>query len=77
MKVFILTPEKTVYEGEALTLLLPGLCYPFQILENHAFIIAVLTEGNINIQSINHYFSFYIKNGFLKAKNNIVNILIH
>lgn len=77
MKVFILTPEKTVYEGKAITLIVPGLSYPFQLFENHVSIIAFLKEGNINIQSINHSFIFYIKNGILKANNKRVNILIN
>lgn len=77
MKVLILTTEKTVYEGEAITLLVPGLSCPFKLLDHHASIITFLTEGSINLQSINHYFIFYIKNGILKKKNKIVKIFIY
>lgn len=78
MKVFILTPEKTIYEGEAISLHVPGVDGSFQLLDHHASMIALLKEGNLQLyQSISPIKSFCIKNGILEVKNGKVKILVN
>ena len=47
MTVEILTPERLLYKGEATAITLPGAKGKFQVLEHHAPIISLLTEGKI------------------------------
>lgn len=71
MKIFVLTPEKIIYEGETIKLNFYGIDGSFQLLDNHASMIAFLKEGNIHInKSIYH-----IKNGMLEVTNGMVKIL--
>ena len=40
MKIQILTPEKTVFDGEAESIALPGVSGGFEVLKGHAPILA-------------------------------------
>ena len=51
MYVEIVTPEAVLFRGKVTTITIPSTKGVFQILENHAPIIAVLTKGNIKIKS--------------------------
>lgn len=78
MKVFILTPEKTIYEGEAISMQIIGIDVSFQLLENHASMISLLKKAYIHLQqSIVHYFIYCIDNGVLEVKKNMVKILVN
>ncbi len=77
MKAVVLTPEKTLFDGEAHLLQLPGLSGSFEILDNHAPIIAALTQGKLRIVTKKgEEMIFDIKSGFVEAKNNQVNVLV-
>lgn len=49
MYLEIITPEKKIFQGEVDAVQLPGTDGLFQILKNHAPIIATLAEGNVKI----------------------------
>ncbi len=49
MRIKIITPEKTIFDGEAYGLQLPGLNGAFELLENHAPMVAALGEGTLKI----------------------------
>lgn len=47
IRLRIITPEGTIFEGEVLSVSLPGSVCPFVVLYDHAPIISTLTEGEI------------------------------
>lgn len=49
MKVEIVTPEEILYRGEVTAVSVPGVNGEFQMLENHAAIVSVLTKGYIKL----------------------------
>jgi F-type H+-transporting ATPase subunit epsilon len=49
MQVEIITPEATIFEGEADAVQFPGLDGSFQVLNGHAAIISALAEGNVKL----------------------------
>lgn len=49
LSLTVLTPEKTVYEGEITSVIAPGTVGYFQILKNHAPIISALQPGKLTI----------------------------
>lgn len=49
MKVEIVTPEMILYKGEATAVSVPGVNGEFQMLENHAAIVSVLTKGYVKL----------------------------
>jgi F-type H+-transporting ATPase subunit epsilon len=50
MQLDIITPESKVFNGEVVSVLLPGIDGLFQILNNHAPIISALKEGTLKIE---------------------------
>ncbi|MBK6545371.1 MAG: ATP synthase F1 subunit epsilon [Saprospiraceae bacterium] len=77
MKVYILTPEKTLYEGDAKTVKVPGLQGQFEILDRHAPIVSALSKGTVKLtDSKGEKHSFEIHNGFVEVMKNEVNVLV-
>ena len=49
MYLEIVTPEATLYSGDVTSVALPGVDGEFQLLNNHAPIVATLGAGNVKI----------------------------
>jgi F-type H+-transporting ATPase subunit epsilon len=77
MTLEILTPDKTVYEGEATGVNLPGTLGFFEILNHHAPIISTLEDGKVIVRhgSGAKEDVFFIKGGVVEASNNKVVVL--
>lgn len=77
LKVELLTPQILIFEGEVVSVVVPGSKSPFQILYNHAPIISNLDPGVIEIKSEgdNNYY-FAISGGFVVASQNVVSLLV-
>ena len=76
MKVKITKPDATVFDGEASALHLPGVAGRFEVLENHAPIIAALAKGTIRIVTAQGEQSFDIRGGVVKGQLNDFTILV-
>ena len=77
MQLEILTPEHTIYSGKVYGILLPGAEGSFEILENHAPIIASLGKGKMKILKDKHTGETYeISGGFVEVLNNKANVLV-
>ncbi len=77
MNVEILTPDKLVYEGEASGVQLPGVGGSFEILNNHAPLIAALQNGALRLNGATNGTSltWNIKAGFVEVLNNHIIVL--
>lgn len=76
MKLEIITPKKTLFSGEVDLVQLPGLDGLFEILKNHAPMIAALGKGRIKIKKGDEKEIFYeITGGVLEVLHNKVLIL--
>jgi len=53
MKLDIVSPEGALFSGEVDSIIVPGIKGAFEILNNHAPIVAILTKGNIRIKAEN------------------------
>lgn len=77
MKVFVLTPERELYNGPAAAVFVPGVEGKFEIRSGHAPIVANLTEGHVRIKSSKgEEQSFPIANGFVEVLNDEVSVLV-
>ena len=74
MYLEIISPEKTLYNGEVSYVNIPGSDGSFGILKNHAPLISTLGEGTVKIKDeSNEEKLFEIKGGVAEVlKNNIV-----
>ncbi len=86
MNIKILTPEFVVFEGKVSSVLLPGKNGDFQIMKDHAAIVASLTGGKVRLftnqideKFSRHFtkesekesvFSFPLKSGVIEFNNN-------
>jgi len=77
MKVEIITPENTIYQGEISLIQLPGLNGLFELLENHAPMITMLSNGTVKLieKSSNQTLFFEIQGGTLEVLKNKILVL--
>ena len=77
MQLEILTPEHKVYSGNVYGIQLPGIEGSFEILENHAPMIATLCKGKMKIIRDKNTTELYeITGGFVEVLNNKASVLI-
>ena len=87
MQLEIVSPEKTIFSGEAKSVYLPGSEGHFQVLNNHAPIVSTLRKGEILIDGVDNQKSDFldfsngkasleIKSGVVEMKKNKLIILV-
>ena len=76
MTLEIITPEQTLYSGEVTLVQLPGSDGSFEILKDHAPLIAVLKTGKIKAQNAQKQVQYFeIKGGVVEVLRNKVLVL--
>jgi F-type H+-transporting ATPase subunit epsilon len=76
MKLEIITPEQTLYSGEVTLVQLPGIDGSFEILNDHAPMIAVLKSGKVKAQDAQKQVQYFeIKGGVVEVLHNKVLVL--
>ena len=75
MTVEIITPDKDIFSGTASLVQLPGIDGLFEILENHAALVAALSKGKIKLISENETLFFDINGGVVEVLQNRVQVL--
>lgn len=77
MQLEILSPEHKVFSGNVYGIQLPGIQGSFEILENHAPMVAALGKGKMKvIKDKNTTESYEITGGFVEVLNNKASVLI-
>jgi F-type H+-transporting ATPase subunit epsilon len=77
MKLIVLTPEKEIFKGEVKSVQVPGINGGFEILNNHAPIVAALSSGKVKIVDVLGLSKvFNIKRGFVEVLKNEVSLLV-
>ena len=76
MKVSVISPEKTVYEGEADQVIVPAWDGQLGVLKGHAPMLVLLGEGELRITGGGGgEQKFQIKGGFLQVADDTVTVL--
>ncbi len=76
MIVKIVSPEKTLYESEAVdSVMLPGEVGRFEVLQNHAPIVSLLVAGEVVCRAAEP-FTMQVTGGFVEVANNVVSICV-
>lgn len=77
MQLEILSPEHKVFSGNVYGIQLPGIQGSFEILENHAPMVAALGKGKMKvIKDKNTSETYEITGGFVEVLNNKASVLI-
>jgi F-type H+-transporting ATPase subunit epsilon len=75
MHLEILTPEKKVFEGDVTIATFPGSDGSFQVMDNHAPLISLLTHGLVEYRSKESKQSLVITGGVVEVLKNKVILL--
>ena len=75
MRLEIVTPDKNLFEGEASSVVCPGIEGSLGILNNHAPMIVALKEGQIKVKTEGSEELFDIKGGVVEVLKNKVIVL--
>ena len=80
MQINILTPDGKIFSGDVYGVQMPGVTGSFEVLQNHAPMIAALKDGTLKIlrEKLNGGpESFYnIQGGFVEVLDNKVTVLV-
>jgi len=77
MHLEILTPERKIYNGDVYGIMLPGVQGYFELLQNHAPIVAALGKGQVKIlKDKNSHEIYNIEGGFVEMNSNKAIVLI-
>lgn len=77
MKLKVITPERTLFEGEVRIVKLPGAMGQFTVLEHHAPLVSTLTEGKIIYKADEDEKNVEIKGGVAEIRNNQVTVCVN
>ncbi len=76
MKVDVITPDKTLFSGEAELVKLPGIDGSFEVMNYHAPIVSILIKGEVKLVDHNKKEQIIeINGGVIEVNNNICRIL--
>ena len=76
MKLDITTPDKQIFSGDAVLVQLPGSDGLFEILQNHAPMIASLGKGKVKVQDEGGKQQFFdIRGGVCEVLENKITVL--
>ncbi len=75
MKLEIVTPDKKIFDGQADGVQLPGANGSFEILNNHAPIVAALVQGTVKVTQGKSTESYQISGGLVEMQKNTLIVL--
>jgi len=77
MNLTVLTPDNEIFQGEVSSVKVPGADGQFEVLKDHAPVVAALSSGNVRlIKSDNNKMNFNINKGFIEVLNNEIALLV-
>lgn len=75
MIVEVITPDKVLFSGEAVSIKLPGSGGAFEALANHAPLISSLEKGKVVVKTAAGEEIFEVTSGIVEVLNNKVVVL--
>lgn len=76
LRLKIVTPERIVYDGDIVSVRVPGVLGSFEVLENHAPIISALEKGVVEYAMTNDKKQIEISGGFVEVQKNVVSLCV-
>lgn len=76
LQLKIVSPENVVFQGEVVSVLVPGTLGSFEILNDHAPIISSLEEGKVEYTTLEGKNVMNIRGGFVECKKNEVSLCV-
>lgn len=78
MTLKIISPSEILFQGEAVSVTLPGELGSFTVLKNHASIISVLVKGKIVFRTPSgNEEEIDVKGGLVDVDNNVISVCVY
>ncbi len=75
LSVVVITPDATVFEGEAEMVVVPAWDGEVGFLPNHAPMMALLGHGEMRVTAQGQLLRFHVDGGFVHVAANLVSVL--
>jgi F-type H+-transporting ATPase subunit epsilon len=75
LHVVVISPERTVFDGAAESVVAPAWDGEIGILRGHAPLMAVLGSGHLRVTSGGRVERFHVSGGFLQVVDDVVTVL--
>ena len=75
LRVVVISPERTLFEGPADSVIAPAWDGELGILRGHAPLMALLGSGDLRVRQGNDTEHFHVEGGFLQVVDNVVTVL--
>jgi len=75
MRVTIISPEKSIFDGDATAVVAPAYDGEVGILPRHAPFMTLLGEGKLVVREGNRSWTFAVMGGFLQVTDNAVTVV--
>jgi len=75
MHLEIVTPDRKVFDGEIISVQVPGSAGSFEVFKNHAPIVSSLETGKVRVTTAKGVEYFQIDSGVIEVLNNKVALL--
>ena len=76
MRLILLSPVKTLFDGDVVSVTIPGTKGLFTVLEQHAPLITTIDNGILSYTTKDGSTHLKVEDGFADVKNNTVSICI-
>ncbi|MDX9942038.1 MAG: hypothetical protein RBS53_07425 [Bacteroidales bacterium] len=76
MTLEVISPEKVLYKGSVVLVQLPGAMGSFEIMYNHAPLMAILEKGSLKvIDEERNKLNIDIEGGVVEVRNNLIKVI--
>ncbi|UCG84957.1 MAG: ATP synthase F1 subunit epsilon [Gemmatimonadota bacterium] len=75
MRVTIISPERSVFDGEATSVVAPAYDGMVGILPRHAPFMTLLGDGTLTVRQDDSTREFHVRGGFLQILDDTVNVV--
>jgi F-type H+-transporting ATPase subunit epsilon len=75
LQVVVISPERTIFDGRADSVIAPAWDGEVGILRGHAPLMALLGAGDLRVRTEGRVEHFHVEGGFLQVVDNVVTVL--
>jgi F-type H+-transporting ATPase subunit epsilon len=75
MRVTIISPDRSVYDGEATSVIAPAFDGEVGILPRHAAFMTLLGSGRLLVRRGEQTSTFTVRGGFLQVRDDVVRVV--
>lgn len=75
MRVTIISPDRSLYDGEATSVIAPAFDGEVGILPHHAPFLTLLGDGRLVVRTADAVQRFRVRGGFLQVRDDVVRLV--